>query len=87
MLKSPAAPARGKGCFRTRAKRALSTTPEVRVEIEGLMPGIDVSETVTRAKFEELNLKLFQKTLGPIKTVLEDADLKKDQVSAPENIG
>ena len=41
-----------------------------------------MSVRLSRAKFEELNLKLFQKTLGPIKTVLEDADLKKDQVRA-----
>ena len=31
-----------------RAKRALSTQPQVRIEIESLAEGIDVSETVTR---------------------------------------
>jgi heat shock protein 5 len=63
-----------------KAKRALSSTMQTKLEIEALIDGKDFSETLSRAKFEELNLKLFQKTLGPIKTVLEDADLKKDQV-------
>jgi len=63
-----------------KAKRALSSTMQTKLEIEAIIDGKDFSETLSRAKFEELNLKLFQKTLGPIKTVLEDADLKKDQV-------
>merc|ERR1712100_375041 len=63
-----------------KAKRALSSTMQTKLEIEALIDGKDFSETLSRAKFEELNLKLFQKTLGPIKTVMEDADLKKDQV-------
>jgi heat shock protein 5 len=47
-----------------RVKRALSNQPQARVEIEGLYEGIDLSESLTRARFEELNLDLFKKTLG-----------------------
>ena len=48
-----------------RAKRALSTRVWCCVEIEGLHDGIDFSETLTRARFEQLNMDLFKKTLGP----------------------
>uniref|UniRef100_A0A0G4G1D6 Uncharacterized protein n=1 Tax=Chromera velia CCMP2878 TaxID=1169474 RepID=A0A0G4G1D6_9ALVE len=63
-----------------KAKRALSSTHQARVEIEGIMEGYDVSETLTRAKFEELNNDLFQKTMKPVKSVMEDAGLSKSQV-------
>jgi hypothetical protein len=41
----------------------------VRVEIEALDDGVDLSEPLTRARFEELNNDLFKKTLGPVKIV------------------
>jgi len=63
-----------------RAKRALSNTHQQRIEIEGFFDGADLSETVTRAKFEELCMDLFKKTLGPVEKVLDDASLKKNQV-------
>ena len=63
-----------------RVKRALSQQPQARVEIEALFDGIDFSETLTRARFEELNLDLFKKTLDPVKKVLADAGLKKTDV-------
>ena len=50
---------------------------QVRVEIESLSDGVDLSEPLTRARFEELNNDLFKKTLGPVKKAMEDADLKK----------
>ncbi len=46
-----------------RAKRVLSTAPSARVEIDGLGGGVEFSETVTRAKFEELCADLFKQTL------------------------
>ena len=63
-----------------RVKRALSTQPQARAEIEALHDGIDFSETLTRARFEELNQDLFKKTLGPVAKVLSDAGLKKAEV-------
>merc|ERR1712151_135016 len=63
-----------------KTKRALSSTHQARVEIEALFDGIHFSETLTRARFEELNNDLFKKTLGPVKQVLEDSGLKKTQV-------
>ena len=43
-----------------KAKRALSSQHQARIEIESLFDGIDFSETLTRAKFEELNNDLFK---------------------------
>jgi heat shock protein 5 len=63
-----------------RVKRTLSSQHQARLEIEGLMDGVDFSETLTRARFEELNLDLFKKTLGPVNKVMEDADMGKDEV-------
>jgi heat shock protein 5 len=63
-----------------RVKRVLSTQHQARVEIESLYDGIDFSETLTRARFEELNIDLFKKTLDPVKKVLADASLKKTDV-------
>merc|ERR1712147_528336 len=63
-----------------KAKRALSSTHQARVEVEGLYDGVDLSETLTRARFEEINNDLFKNTLGPVKQVLEDSGLKKNQI-------
>jgi heat shock protein 5 len=63
-----------------RVKRALSAQHQARLEIEGLVEGTDFSETLTRARFEELNIDLFKKTLGPVQKVLEDGDMKKEEV-------
>jgi len=63
-----------------KAKRALSSTHQTRVEIEALHDGIDLSETLTRARFEELNNDLFKNTLNPVKQVMEDGGMKKSEV-------
>ncbi|CAN0408676.1 unnamed protein product, partial [Ectocarpus sp. 12 AP-2014] len=63
-----------------RVKRVLSTQHQARVEIESLVDGEDFSETLTRARFEELNIDLFKKTLGPVQKVMKDADLKLSEV-------
>jgi len=39
-----------------KAKRALSSQHQARIEIESFFEGDDFSETLTRAKFEELNM-------------------------------
>eukprot|EP01056_Protomagalhaensia_sp_Gyna25_P006095 Protomagalhaensia_sp_Gyna_25__6094@NODE_980_length_2336_cov_101_235525_g780_i0_p1_GENE_NODE_980_length_2336_cov_101_235525_g780_i0NODE_980_length_2336_cov_101_235525_g780_i0_p1_ORF_typecomplete_len657_score184_83HSP70/PF00012_20/1_7e127HSP70/PF00012_20/9e02MreB_Mbl/PF06723_13/7_2e28MreB_Mbl/PF06723_13/1_1e03PilM_2/PF11104_8/1e02PilM_2/PF11104_8/6_6e06StbA/PF06406_11/2_9e06StbA/PF06406_11/3_6e02DDR/PF08841_10/0_00066DDR/PF08841_10/8_1PpxGppA/PF02541_16/0_00091PpxGppA/PF02541_16/51FGGY_C/PF02782_1 len=63
-----------------KAKRDLSSVHRTTLTIENLMEGFDFEETLTRAKFEELNNELFQKTLKPVKKVLQDADMSKDQI-------
>ena len=63
-----------------KAKRTLSSQQSVRIEIESFEDGNDFSETLTRAKFEELNIDLFRKTLKPVEQVLKDANVKKEDV-------
>lgn len=63
-----------------KAKRELSTQSQVRVEIESLFNGKDLSETLTRSRFEQLNDDLFKKTLKPVAKVLKDSTLGKDEV-------
>merc|ERR1712127_851349 len=70
-----------------RAKRQLSTQHQVRVEIEGLFEGKDFSETLTRARFEELCIDLFKKTLTPVQKVIDDSDLKKAEIDEVVLVG
>jgi len=63
-----------------RAKKILSSQTQTRIEIEAFHGGQDFSETLSRARFEELNIDLFKKTLVPLDRVLEDAKLKKHQI-------
>merc|ERR1719309_990375 len=64
-----------------KAKRTLSTQYQVKVEIESFFDGEDFAETLSRAKFEELNMELFKSTLKPVKRVLEDAGMQKDEIN------
>jgi len=63
-----------------KAKRALSSNQQTKVVIESFINGEDFSETLTRARFEELNADLFKRTLKPLSIVLKDAGLKKSQI-------
>ncbi|CAJ0644111.1 7296_t:CDS:1 [Entrophospora sp. SA101] len=51
-----------------------------RIEIESFFDGKDFSETLTRAKFEELNNDLFRKTIKPVEQVMKDAKIEKSAV-------
>jgi len=64
-----------------KSKRALSSTHEVKLEIENFFDGTDFSEVLTRAKFEELCNDLFKKTLGPVQVALDDAGMKKNEIN------
>ncbi|UZP45967.1 hypothetical protein NXS19_013779 [Fusarium pseudograminearum] len=63
-----------------KAKRTLSSQKSTRIEIEAFHAGKDFSETLTQAKFEELNIDLFKKTMKPVEQVLKDAKLKKSEI-------
>merc|ERR1712085_2303 len=70
-----------------RVKRALSSQQQARLEIEELAEGYDLSEPLTRARFEELNNDLFKKTMGPVSRVMEDADLSKSEIDEIVMVG
>ena len=63
-----------------KAKRTLSSASQVKIEIESLTQGIDFSETLTKARFEDINNDLFRKTLEPLKTILNDSGFKKSDI-------
>ncbi|KAH9052026.1 heat shock protein 70 [Lactarius deliciosus] len=60
-----------------KAKRTLSSQ----------QTGNDLSETLTRAKFEELNLDLFRKTMKPVEQVLKDSGVKKEEIDEVVLVG
>lgn len=50
------------------------------LQIESLFQGHDFSLSISRAKFEELCLDLFKKTIAPVQQVLGDAKMAKKDV-------
>lgn len=62
------------------AKRTLSTQTSATIDCDALSGGKDFSTTISRAKFEELNIDLFKKTMAPVTQVLKDAGMSKEKV-------
>ena len=63
-----------------RAKRTLSSSTQASIEIDSLFEGIDLYTTITRAKFEELNRDMFNKTKEPVSKALKDAKVDKAEI-------
>jgi L1 cell adhesion molecule like protein len=63
-----------------RAKRTLSNNNQATIEIDSIFEGIDFYSSISRARFEELNLDLFRKCMDPVEKVLRDAKMGKDQI-------
>ena len=63
-----------------RAKRTLSSATQAFIEIDALYDGIDFNSTISRAKFEEINMHLFKKTLDPVERVIKDAKISKKSI-------
>ncbi|KAE9391910.1 HSP70-domain-containing protein [Gymnopus androsaceus JB14] len=64
-----------------KVKRTLSSQQSNRIQIKSFEDGNNFSETLTHAKFKELNMDLFRKTMKPVEQVLKDANVKKDDVN------
>jgi molecular chaperone DnaK (HSP70) len=62
------------------AKRTLSSQTTATIDCDALYQGLDFTTTISRAKFEELNIDLFKKTMAPVAQVLKDAGVAKDAV-------
>jgi heat shock 70kDa protein 1/2/6/8 len=63
-----------------RAKRTLSTGTQAFIEIDGLAEGQDFSSTLTRARFNDINMDYFRKCIEPVEKVLKDAKVSKNAV-------
>ncbi|CAI5460280.1 unnamed protein product [Closterium sp. Yama58-4] len=48
--------------------------------IDSLYEGIDFYTTITRARFEELNMDMFRKCMDPVEKCLKDAKMSKAQI-------
>ncbi|VFQ89028.1 unnamed protein product [Cuscuta campestris] len=63
-----------------RAKRNLSATTETSLDIECLFEGIDFSSSITRARFEKMNLDLFNNCVELVENCLKDAKMEKSHI-------
>ena len=63
-----------------KAKISLSTNLQTTIEIENILNGKDFVETLTRAKFNELNNALFKKCIDVVRNVIKDAGLSKEEI-------
>jgi len=70
-----------------RAKRTLSSSAQAHIEIDSLFDGTDFNSTISRARFEDLNMDYFKKCMDPVEKVLRDAKLSKGQVNEVVLVG
>ncbi|CAM0877176.1 unnamed protein product [Alopecurus aequalis] len=63
-----------------KAKRTLSSTAHTTIEIDYLYESIDFYSSITRSRFEELNMDLFRKCVDIVEDCLRDARMIKSSV-------
>ena len=54
-----------------RAKRTLSSSTVAQIEIDSLYDGIDFNSSITRARFEDINMDYFRKCMEPVEKVMK----------------
>ncbi|MED6192836.1 70-kilodalton heat shock protein [Stylosanthes scabra] len=60
-----------------RAKRTLSFAFDTVIELDALHQGIDLYTSLSRAKFEELNMELFRECMDIVESCLFDANMDR----------
>merc|ERR1712196_451324 len=70
-----------------RAKRTLSSSTQATIEIDSIFEGIDYTCTLTRARFEELNMDYFRNSMGPVEKVMRDSGIDKRNVHEVVMVG
>merc|ERR1719326_621909 len=70
-----------------RAKRTLSSSTQATIEIDSLYDGVDFSSTISRARFEELNMDYFRNSMGPVEKCLRDSGIDKRNVHEVVMVG
>merc|ERR1712226_299273 len=60
-----------------RAKRTLSASTQATIEIDSLFDGVDYSCSLSRARFEELNMDYFRNSMGPVEKCMRDSGIDK----------
>lgn len=69
------------------AKRILSTANNTVIDIESLYQDIDFTMPISRLKFEMICEKEFEKCMQIVKTVLDDANMTKEQIDEVVLVG
>merc|ERR1711883_20765 len=70
-----------------RAKRTLSSSTQATIEIDSLFDGIDFSCSLSRARFEELNMDYFWNSMGPVEKCMRDSGIDKKNVHGVVLVG
>jgi len=70
-----------------RAKRTLSSSTQATIEIDSLFDGCDYSCSLSRARFEELNMDYFRNSMGPVEKCLRDSGIDKKNVHEVVMVG
>jgi heat shock protein 1/8 len=70
-----------------RAKRTLSSSTQAHIEIDSLVDGLDYNTTISRAKFEEMNMDYFRKCMEPVEKVIRDSKISKSQIDEVVLVG
>ena len=63
-----------------KAKRSLSSSSTASIELDSLFDGIDFATTITRARFDELNIELFRECMECVDKALLDASMGKPDI-------
>ncbi|KAJ1443174.1 Heat shock protein 70 family [Sesbania bispinosa] len=63
-----------------RAKKTLSFAVVTTIEVDTLFQGIDFCSSITRAKFEEINMELFEECMETVERCLVDAKMQKSDI-------
>ena len=58
----------------------MSSAANATFSVDSIMDGIDLDITMTRAKFEQMNMDMFRNCFDPVKKVLQDSGLDKSQI-------
>ena len=70
-----------------RAKRTLSTSATASIELDAFYEGIDFVSSISRARFEELGMDIFRKTLECVENALRDAKMSKSDIDEVVLVG
>ena len=62
------------------AKKTLSSTSTTSIEIESAFEGIDFTLMISKAKFEQLGEEVFNSIMKPVKQVITDSGMSKDEI-------
>lgn len=63
-----------------KAKRTLSSQTSVSIDVDSLYDGLDFNTNLTRARFEDMCMDIFRKTLEPVEKVMQDSKMSKQEI-------